>query len=354
MVRKTLRISAFTLIELLVVIAIIAILIGLLLPAIQKVRESAQRAKCTNNVKQLMLAVHGYASDNNGNLPSAEVQGQGIATAASTAWYNYSVSIGAANNPSGVLCNMYFLLFPYLEQENVYTNAITGGSHPTGYNYYMLQLPTTTVGTVASAGSWGNVPFPVFYCPSDASNPGNNNTSFGSNSYAFNLPLFSTAKTTPLAVTGQYSSGNWVSQYSLAGIPDGASNTIAFSERIASCGPIPGSGNPNVVNSINLLNGNNGQPCFDFAVAYGQIFSSPPVYPPLPQIGVITITCNSAYYDSGADEFTYGMEPSTMHPQTITTGMADGSVRYVGKGLSANTWYLACNPADGQPLGNDW
>ncbi len=178
----------FTLIELLVVIAIIAILVGLLLPAVQKVREAAARAKCQNNVKQLILATHNYASANQDNLPPAGYTSSQISWAYS--WY--------------------VTILPYIEQNALYLNL---NSQNNGW---------------ASIGN----PVKTFICPSDPSmtngmlSGGWPGSGYGGSSYVINDNVFATTN------GWQVTSWNRAS-VNLNTFTDGTSNTVGTAERYA-------------------------------------------------------------------------------------------------------------------------
>jgi type II secretory pathway pseudopilin PulG len=206
------------LIELLVVIAIIAILVGLLVPAVQKVREAAARASCANNLKQLGLAVHN-CHDANGRLPPQ-----------------------AGTFGGAFFAPLFFHLLPYVEQDNTWKMAVwldftaqVGASSPN---------PATTINIGVIWPTWasvntGNNTFlrqtrvKTYRCPSDPSLGSCLDWCDGDASYAGNFQVFGGGLANP---------GNWDGQARIpATFQDGTSNTILFAEKYSRC---DGTGSP--------------------------------------------------------------------------------------------------------------
>jgi prepilin-type N-terminal cleavage/methylation domain-containing protein/prepilin-type processing-associated H-X9-DG protein len=293
----------FTLIELLVVIAIIAILIGLLVPAVQQVREAANRTQCDNNLKQVVLGAHS-CHDTYKVFPPLCAE---CADPSNPSCYSTSGVFGRHNY------TMFQFLLPFLEQNSIYHKLSISGY---------------------AGGQYQQV-IPVLLCPSDPSTSGGKSeTSYGGannwgvSNYAGNFYVF-----------GDPAKGTTNGAARMpASFPDGTSSTIAFAEVYGTCG------NSGLLNNLwgSLWADANSiwRPAFNLSTGKGAVRG----YPAARMFQVapdFLHTCDAS-------------RPQAAHRGGINVALADGSVRFVSSGLSAATWAAACDPRDGVPLGSDW
>jgi prepilin-type N-terminal cleavage/methylation domain-containing protein/prepilin-type processing-associated H-X9-DG protein len=334
----------FTLVELLVVIAIIGILIGLLLPAVQKIREAAARIQCSNNLKQIVLATQNCADTNEGILPP----GLGL----------YPNRMGADRNGEA---GFFFHILPYMEQDNLYNASYDGplvAQNINNADWRNAKSDWSAVNTTYT--QWNSTlqsaRVKSYFCPSDPTadlRPGWTSNGGGSfpnlttgnvnsaTSYAYNGMVF--------GVSYQWGWGMGTVRFP-AFISDGSSNTIFVTEKeVFSVLGYPWTPD----------HGFNYYP--DWGPSIASVEGGQPTGPAAMFVVRPKVNCQNIEAPNGDKDLigfvgacARGDVANSPHTGGINAGMGDGSVRFVNGAVSATTWWAALTPNAGDLPGNDW
>lgn len=287
--------NGFTLIELLVAIAIIAVLIGLLLPAIQKTRAAAARIKCENNLKQIGLAMHNY-HEANGALPTAWV---------TTIEPGSSPPVGTQPKPGWTWT---VLILPFMEQQGLYNElapVFDGNSGPPspGNDLAITSLPLNS-----------------FLCPEDPSGPINLLEGNGVDGYSRSNYVVNREATGP-------DTNELPTPMNLLYITDGTSNTILAGEKdmVKSSGAA-------WVGIFNTTGTFEGRPGYGINVPFAVAVGKAPPYKPAPGAGPLVPIPSS--YDVWDDNARLGF--SSMHLGGAFFLYADGSVHFLPNNIQAD------------------
>jgi len=341
--RQTRR--GFTLIELLVVIAIIAILIGLLLPAVQKVREAAARMSCSNNMKQLCLACHNY-QDAQGQLPPSTLMNSRVG------------GIDDFNQNFGP--NWAVLILPYIEQQNLYqpyatsiqnypTNGDSGwrGMRSTTIKTFLCPSDTgSQVFTAVAGGNWARGNYGANEGPGMRWNGGTVGTAvYNSGRWVDNNPNGFASEYYPSWTAGWSGGGALVVNGGtrLHTLSDGTSSTILIDElRIGwNANDIRGTWAMGQAGaSISSGNGRIDTPTPNLSYSGWDDIQN---CQDNPGIGMGCCGCNS-----------WQVTAKSKHTNGVVTGFADGSVRFISNSVSQRTWFLLHSRNDGQTPDNNY